>query len=224
MERRRKLVEVGTQGRRTDADALSVFEPAEPAKLPPLRVLGQIAQTYIIAEGPEGLYLIDQHAAHERVLYERLLAERAKMAVTSQALLEPLTLELPGEASEGSLDFLSQLGFDMEPFGGQTVLVRAVPTMLARGDIGQAIVEIVEGLAEEGKAGADEEDVSTSEEALISLVCHSAVRAGKTLVGEEVRNLIRQLEQTAMPRTCPHGRPTMIHLSAAQLAREFGRS
>ena len=222
MERWRRLVEVGTQARAAGVEAPAAFEFPESAKLPPLRVLGQIAQTYIIAEGPEGLYLIDQHAAHERVLYERLLAERAKMAITSQSLLEPLTIELPGEASGESggtprLEFLSQLGFDIEPFGGETYLVRAVPTMLATGDIGQAIAEIVDGLTEGGAAEAGEEG------ALISLVCHSAVRAGKTLSQSEMRDLIRQLEGTAMPRTCPHGRPTMIHLSAAQLAREFGR-
>ena len=228
MERWRRLVEVGTQARAVGIETPSALEFPESAKLPPLRVLGQVAQTYIIAEGPEGLYLIDQHAAHERVLYERLLAERAKMAITSQSLLEPLTIELPGEASGESggtprLEFLSQLGFDIEPFGGETYLVRAVPTMLATGDIGQAIAEIVDGLTEGGAAEAGEEAVSTSEGALISLVCHSAVRAGKTLSQEEMRDLIRQLEGTAMPRTCPHGRPTMIHLSAAQLAREFGR-
>jgi DNA mismatch repair protein MutL len=224
MERRRRLVEVGTQAqlaleaqRTAGIEAPSAFEFPEPAKLPPLRVLGQVAQTYIIAEGPEGLYLIDQHAAHERVLYERLMAERAKMAIASQALLEPLTMELASVAGEESLEFLNQLGFDIEPFGGETVLVRAVPAMLAKGDIGQAIVEIVDGLSEGRTIEAGEES------ALISLVCHSAVRAGKTLSGEEMRDLIRQLEETAMPRTCPHGRPTMIHLSAEQLAREFGR-
>ena len=226
MERRRRLVEVGAQAKAAGIQAPSAFEFPEPAKLPPLRVLGQIAQTYIIAEGPEGLYLIDQHTAHERVLYERLMAERAKMAIASQALLEPLTIELPfqtGVIGGENLELLNQLGFDIEPFGGETYLVRAVPTMLAQGDIGQAIVEIVDGLAEGGAAGAGEEAVSTAEQALISLVCHSAVRAGKTLSQEEMRDLIRQLEETAMPRTCPHGRPTMIHLSAEQLAREFGR-
>ncbi len=220
MERWRRLVEVGTQARAVGIEAPSAFEFPESAKLPPLRVLGQVAQTYIIAEGPEGLYLIDQHAAHERVLYERLLAERAKMAVASQSLLEPLTIELPfqpGIAGGESLEFLNHLGFDIEPFGGETYLVRAVPTMLATGDIGQAIAEIVDGLTEGEAVGAGEE------RALISLVCHSAVRAGKTLSQSEMRDLIRQLEATTMPRTCPHGRPTMIHLSAAQLAREFGR-
>jgi DNA mismatch repair protein MutL len=242
VERWRRLVEVGGERRTQAGLALEVQRPAgiegpsafefpESAKLPPLRVLGQAAQTYIIAEGPEGLFLIDQHAAHERVLYERLMAERAKMAIASQALLEPLTIELPyppplsppqaggmiGRASEESLEFLNHLGFDIEPFGGDTVLVRAVPTMLAKGDVGQAIIEIVDGLTEGGKAGTGEE------RALISLVCHSAVRAGQTLSSEEMRDLIRQLEHTTMPRTCPHGRPTMIHLSVAQLAREFGR-
>jgi len=227
MDRRRRLVGAGTQAelaleaqRTAGIEAPSAFEFPELAKLPPLRVLGQAAQTYIIAEGPEGLYLIDQHTAHERVLYERLMAERAKMAVASQSLLEPLTIELPfqaGGAGGESLELLNQLGFDIEPFGGETYLVRAAPTMLAQGDIGQAIVEIIDGLTEGEAAGAGEE------RALISLVCHSAVRAGKTLSQEEMRDLIRQLEETAMPRTCPHGRPTMIHLSAAQLAREFGR-
>ncbi|MBL7184182.1 MAG: DNA mismatch repair endonuclease MutL [Anaerolineae bacterium] len=227
MERRRRLVEAGTQAelalearRAAGIEAPAAFEFPELAKLPPLRVLGQVAQTYIIAEGPEGLYLIDQHTAHERVLYERLMAERAKMAVASQSLLEPLTIELPfqtGGAGGESLELLNQFGFDIEPFGGETYLVRAVPTMLAKGDIGQAIVEIVDGLTEGEAVGTGEE------RALISLVCHSAVRAGKTLSQSEMRDLIRQLEETAMPRTCPHGRPTMIHLSAEQLAREFGR-
>jgi len=220
VERRRKLVEVGSQAKAAGIEAPSAYEFPEPAKLPPLRVLGQMAQTYIIAEGPEGMYLVDQHAAHERVLYERLMAERAKMAVASQALLEPLTIELPfqpGIAGGESLEFLNHLGFDIEPFGGDTYLVRAVPAMLAKGDIGQAIVEIVDELTEGGTVEVGKE------RALISLVCHSAVRAGQTLSMEEMRDLIRQLEETAMPRTCPHGRPTMVHLSAEQLAREFGR-
>jgi tetratricopeptide (TPR) repeat protein len=143
VERRRKLVGIeGERGaqvelaldvqRAAGIEAPAALELPESAKLPPLRVLGQIAQAYIIAEGPEGLYLIDQHAAHERVLYERLVAERAKMAVTSQTLLEPLTIELPTLAGGESLEFLNQLGFAIEPFGGDTYLVRAVPIMLAK--------------------------------------------------------------------------------------------
>ncbi len=232
--RRRKLVEVGTRRGRWALEVQRTAEVEEPqplepspapptfefAKLPPLRVLGQMAQAYIVAEGPEGMYLIDQHAAHERVLYERLRAERAKMAVTSQALLEPLTIELSprqADAMEESLDALAGLGFDIEPFGVATFLVRAVPAVLAKGDIAEALEELIADMA------GEEIGETAEERALKSLACHSAIRAGQTLSMEEMRELVRQLEATAMPRTCPHGRPTMIRLSKAQLEREFGR-
>ena len=232
--RRRKLVEVGAKRGRWALEVQRTAEveesqPLEPspapptfefAKLPPLRVLGQMAQAYIVAEGPEGMYLIDQHAAHERVLYERLRAERAKMAVTSQALLEPLTIELSPQqaaAMEEGLEALISLGFDIEPFGGATFLVRAVPAVLAKGDVAEAIEELIADIA------GEEIGETAEERALKSLACHSAIRAGQTLSMEEMRELVRQLEETAMPRTCPHGRPTMIRLSKAQLEREFGR-
>jgi DNA mismatch repair protein MutL len=188
-------------------------------KVPPLRVLGQLGRTYIIAEGPEGMYLIDQHAAHERVLYERLLSERTKMAVSSQGLLEPLTLDLdPEEAGilEEKLETLRSWGFDLEPFGGQTYLLRAVPAILKGGDLSQAVREMIDEASRQ--AGRWEEEF------VISLACHGAVRAGQTMSDGEMRELVRQLEETSSPRTCAHGRPTMIHLSAEQLQREFGRS
>lgn len=188
-------------------------------KIPPLRVLGQLGRTYIIAEGPEGMYLIDQHAAHERVLYERLLRERAKMAVSSQSLLEPLTLDLgPEEAAlvEEKLDTLRSWGFDLEPFGGQTYLLRAVPAILKGSDLSQVVQEVIDEASRQ--AGRWEEEL------VISLACHGAVRAGQTMGAEEMRELVRQLEETTSPRTCPHGRPTMVHLSAQQLQREFGRA
>jgi DNA mismatch repair protein MutL len=115
------------------------------------------------------------------------------------------------------LEGLTELGFEIEPFGGETYLLRAVPATFERGDIGQAVAEILDELAEEDIGETQEE------KALISVVCHSAVRAGQTLSMEEMRDLVRQLEETSLPHTCPHGRPTMIHLSAEQLAREFGR-
>lgn len=194
-------------------------EIAPPKKIPPLRVLGQLGRTYIIAEGPEGMYLIDQHAAHERVLYERLLGERAKMAVSSQRLLEPLTLDLgPEEAAliEEKLETLRSWGFDLELFGGQTYLLRAVPAILKGGDLSQAVREMIDEASRQ--AGRWEEEL------VISLACHGAVRAGQTMSDKEMRELVRQLEETSSPRTCPHGRPTMIHLSAEQLEKEFGRS
>jgi DNA mismatch repair protein MutL len=198
-----------------------------PRQLPPLRVLGQVAQMYIIAEGPEGLYLLDQHAAHERVLYEQMLAQRAGMQVTSQALLEPLTLELPPElvsVMETHQALLVELGFQVEPFGGQTFLVRAVPVILIqtrRGevDLRQALLNVLETVLAGQRPLAQDQ-----EEQIIASVCkQAAIKAGQTLSHEEMNELVRRLEATTMPRTCPHGRPTMIHLSRMQLEREFGR-
>jgi DNA mismatch repair protein MutL len=218
---RRPLGQLAMEVQRTAEDALSTAVPPQlRPKLPMLRVLGQLGQTYIIAEGPGGMYLIDQHTAHERVLYERFTAERARMSVVSQQLLSPLPLELTPRqhaAMAEHVEALTELGFEIEPFGGETFLLRAVPAVLERGDIGQAVTEILDELAEEGTGETREE------KALISVVCHSAVRAGQTLSMEEMRDLVRQLEETSLPHTCPHGRPTMIHLSAEQLAREFGR-
>jgi DNA mismatch repair protein MutL len=218
---RRPLGQLAMEVQRTAEDALpTTVTPQLRPRLPMLRVLGQLGQTYIIAEGPGGMYLIDQHTAHERVLYERFTAECDRMAVASQQLLTPLPLELtPRQHATVAehLEALTELGFEIEPFGGETYLLRAVPAALERGDIGQAVSEILDDLAEEGIGETREE------KALISVVCHSAVRAGQTLSMEEMRDLVRQLEETSLPHTCPHGRPTMIHLSAEQLAREFGR-
>ncbi|MFB0533934.1 MAG: DNA mismatch repair endonuclease MutL [Anaerolineae bacterium] len=217
----RPVGQLAMEVQRTAEDALTTtVTPQMRPKLPMLRVLGQLGQTYIIAEGPGGMYLIDQHTAHERVLYERFTAERARMAVASQQLLTPLPLELTPRqqtAMAEHLEALTELGFEIEPFGSETYLLRAVPAALERGDIGQAVADILDELAEEDSGEPREE------KALISVVCHSAVRAGQTLSMEEMRDLVRQLEETSLPHTCPHGRPTMIHLSAEQLAREFGR-
>jgi DNA mismatch repair protein MutL len=197
-------------------------------KLPPLRVLGQLAQCYIIAEGPEGMYLIDQHAAHERVVYERLIAQQAVAQVAVQTLLEPLTVELTltqAEELEHWLEPLHKLGFEVEPFGGTTVLVRALPAALGRVDARQVLVGVLDELAagEEPLVSdalfADEMDAR-----LAAAACkRGAVKAGQTLSLDEMRALVAQLEDTTSPRTCPHGRPTMILFSQAWVEREFGR-
>lgn len=193
-------------------------------RLPMLRVLGQVAQAYIIAEGPDGMYLIDQHAAHERVLYEEFLAAHARRDVVAQALLEPLPLDLDGgemAALTEHADALAGLGFALEPFGPGTVLVRAVPAALRQADPRPAMREIL-GQVGEGRRNPIEVD---TEAALLRAVCKTAaIKAGQTLTMAEMQALIRLLEASSSPRTCPHGRPTMIHLSAAFLAREFGRT
>lgn len=190
-------------------------------KLPPLRVLGQTMLTYIICEGPDGLYLIDQHTAHERVLLERLRKQRAQQAVPSQRLLQPLTIELTPQQMavvEEQREALLHLGFDVEPFGGLTVLVRAIPDVLKnRPDPAAALAEVIDG------AIHDRSGLSWEDRLVMYAACRGAVKAGDPLTHEEMVDLIRQLEQTDLSRTCAHGRPTVVRLSVEQLEREFGR-
>jgi DNA mismatch repair protein MutL len=194
----------------------------EDGSIPPLRVIGQLGATYIVAEGPRGLYLLDQHAAHERVLFERLLAERERAGVASQTLLEPALVELGPEAAallEEHLEILGQLGFVVEPFGGPTLLVRAVPAIVAENQPREVLEDVAAALL-----ARDEPLIGSVEEAVTRQVCkRAAVKAGKLLDRPEIEALIRALEQCESPRTCPHGRPTMIRLTVEQLAREFGR-
>jgi len=200
-----------------------ISNPQSPtSKLPMLRVLGQILSTYIIAEGPDGLYLIDQHSAHERVLYEQLMAERAGAQIIAQELIDPLTLQLtPAQqaALEAHRAALTSVGFKFDEFGAQTILLRAVPAVMKKNDPRDALVRIIDEL-EQGEAPLKK----SVEARLISSVCKSiAVKGGQTLSLEEMRELVRRLEQTSAPHTCPHGRPTMIQLNIGQLEREFGR-
>jgi len=192
-----------------------------PGGLPPLRVVGQVSAAYIVAEGPDGLYLIDQHAAHERVLYEQMMNRQGE-SFPLQRLLEPVVVEVPPQAAarvEESLDLLRSLGFEVEPFGGNTFLLRSVPALLAASRPSEMLIEVA-GALEETHARATQE----VEQAIIRAVCkRAAVKAGQVLTREEMEGLVRALEGTASPRTCPHGRPTMIRLSVEQLAREFGR-
>lgn len=193
----------------------------QPTRLPPLRIVGQIAQAYIIAESPDGMYLIDQHAAHERITYERLMAQRGSGAVESQELLIPQVVELPPTAQQILIDATEQLaewGFAVEEFG-RSVRVRAVPAVLHNGDLAQALLEVADHLS--GRGGATPHD--WREAMLTTLSCHTSVRAGQSLSFDEMRGLITQLERCDSPRTCPHGRPTMILLTTTQIERQFGR-
>ncbi len=199
--------------------AISRSTPA--AKLPPLRVIGQAATMFIIAEGPDGLYLIDQHAAHERVLYERLLSAWGQGQLVSQPLLEPATVSLPvAEAAylEDLLPTLQALGMEVETFGPGTFLVRALPNLLTNVPPGDLLADVA--------ANTDERSPIQVglEELIIRRICKRvAVKAGQVLSREEMERLVRDLEQTANPRTCPHGRPTIVQISVEQLVRQFGR-
>jgi DNA mismatch repair protein MutL len=187
-----------------------------------LRLIGQIGATYLVAEGPDGLYLIDQHAAHERVLFEKLIAQREMKNIPSQTLLTPVAVTLPPQSTgllASQLPVLAQFGFDVEEFGPNTFQVRAVPALFAGSDPSAALRALVEDFEE------DETPLQAELEArLAARVCKRlAVKGGQTLSLEEQRALLADLEKCESPRTCPHGRPTMVHLSVEMLERQFGR-
>ena len=206
-------------------------DPAQPSQqpliphraLPALRVVGQIKTTYIAAEGPDGMYLIDQHAAHERVLFETIKEAARTGSPSVQGLMEPATVDLTPEQMEiveAHRPSVNGLGFEFEEFGGttpHTFVLRGVPALLVSEDPPGALRDVLDMMAEGG--GYE----SWEERAAYSLACHSAIRAGKVLTSRETEELVRQLEQCSQPHTCPHGRPTMIHLSEARLEEEFGR-
>ncbi len=190
--------------------------------VPLLRLIGQIGSTYLVAEGPDGLYLIDQHAAHERVLFEKLMAQHDTKNIPSQALLAPEVVTLPPQSAKTltqQLPFLNHFGFEVEEFGTNTFQVRAMPTLFSGGDPASALRALVEDFEE------DETPLQAEVEAkLAARVCKRlAVKGGQTLTGDEQRSLLHDLEACQSPRTCPHGRPTMIHLSVDTLERQFGR-
>ncbi|MFN8593222.1 MAG: DNA mismatch repair endonuclease MutL [Thermomicrobiales bacterium] len=195
--------------------------PSHPSGVPLLRVLGQIAASYIIAEGPDGMYLIDQHAAHERVLYERIHAQLRDRSVDKQPLLDPLVIDLTPEelaVLEKSQAELSEIGFDIEPWDGGAVAVRAIPALAKGVDIRERLRLILRELAEGGQGSSWLDAVA------VSTACHTSIRAGQALSLGEMRELVVALERTSQPRACGHGRPTMLHLSENDLEKQFRRT
>lgn len=194
--------------------------PTPRRSLPVLRVIGQAHDTYILAEGPNGVYLIDQHAAHERIVFEEIRERLGRPAEGGQRLLSPETVQLLPHHERILRDhgeLLSEAGFEVETFGPHTGLVRAVPRVLPHGSGAEALVRLLDSLADgSGTSG-------WRERVLATLACHAAVRAGRRLTPEESQELIRKLESVEQPHTCPHGRPTMIYLSISALERDFSR-
>ena len=190
-------------------------------KVPLLRLIGQLGNMYIAAEGPDGLYLIDQHAAHERILFERMIHQDNNLPA-SQFLLEPAVIHLNPQLIdifETQKTVLENIGFNFEEFGPNAIRVNALPVMVQHMSAENAILSTLE---------PDEEDNDfigkELERKIISRICkRAAVKGGQVLSAQEQEKLIRDLENCESPRTCPHGRPTMIHLSVNLLARQFGR-
>ena len=190
-------------------------------RLPPLRIIGQIARMYIVAEGPEGLYLIDQHAAHERVLYEQMRKEWATGDIPAQPLLAAETVTLPTDQAarlEAQLPLLGALGIQVEQIKAGTFQVKALPAPLGNISAQELLADIAS--SEINRSPVREE---LERETVLKICKRAAVKGGQVLPPEEMRALIQALEETRNPRTCPHGRPTILQISVKELATQFGR-
>jgi DNA mismatch repair protein MutL len=188
-----------------------------------MRVIGQLHDTYIICEAREGMILIDQHAAHERVLYEQLSRRAENLRVPSQALLVPETVELgfrEAQALESLMPHLLELGLEVEPFGGGTVVVKSIPGFLSGREIRPLVTEMAEAAA--GPAGpADPQAVLDF--CRQRAACHGAIRAGQALTPDQMQTLLRQLDECGNLSHCPHGRPTWIRYDIGMIERAFKR-
>ncbi len=187
------------------------------------KILGHLHKTYILIETSKGLYIVDQHAAHERIIYEKLFNKYNQQEVTSQPLLVPLKLELSLPEVEIVKKYdtqLNELGIKMENFGGNTFIIQEVPAIIKNRSNKEVIKEIIDNLLDQGKSLNSAELI---EEIIIYMSCRSAVKAGEALDKREMKNLIKNLFQTESPGQCPHKRPTMIHLDISELESEIGR-
>ena len=216
----------GARGDGGEAEAESDTDsnlPSQPRRLPPLRVVGQLSQSYIVTEGPDGMYLIDQHAAHERILLERMVAALQARTPLSQLLLTPIGLDLAPtevEAIEDHLQDLEHIGFALEVLDHSTLHVKAVPNVLIKQMNARSLRELLAELTAPEDLG---HGVTWEEHALANVACKAAIKANYFLTVSEMREMLEQLERTSAPFSCCHGRPTMIHFSLSALEREFGR-
>uniref|UniRef100_UPI0035CB8818 DNA mismatch repair endonuclease MutL n=1 Tax=uncultured Sphingomonas sp. TaxID=158754 RepID=UPI0035CB8818 len=204
---------------------------AEPAYTPPPETIdfplgvarGQVAKTYIVAESPDGLILVDQHAAHERLVLERMRKAMANGGVASQALLLPEVIELDEPACdrlEARAAELSEFGLDLDRFGPRAMLVRGVPALLGQGDVVGLVTDLADELA------AFDEALSLKERldhVAATMACHGSVRAGRILSVAEMNALLREMEVTPHSGQCNHGRPTWVKLAHGDIEKLFGR-
>jgi len=215
-----RIVETGEQEGFTDQPGIQPTSAAQPC-FSQLPFLGQLAESYLLIEAEDGLIIIDQHAAHERILFDRLAA--ASSREPSQRLIQSVVVELlPREAAKLRhwLERLAQLGFAIEPFGGDAFVVHSVPAVL--GDCSP------EGLLRELLESASEDDRNPQVNLLAELAktaaCHRAIKANQRLLAEEVRHLLETLDRTQIVASCPHGRPLWLKLTHAEIARMFHRT
>jgi DNA mismatch repair protein MutL len=218
---------VSTQGRVPDLTPIPF--PAGPGGLPllniPLRLVGVIGKLYVVLESDRGLVLLDQHAAHERILFEQMLNRlESNDQAPSQRLLLPETVELSARDVDflrQQLSLLTRLGVGLSEFGERTFLLDALPPFVKVSDPRRFVLELIDELK---AAGQEVNTVRLGEHTVAKTVCRHAVKANDPLTGPELENLVEDLRQCAMPYTCPHGRPTLIEMNFRELEKKFGRS
>ena len=206
-------------------DAGNLF-PNQPENILPeiLHVFGQLDNSYILCQTKEGLLIIDQHAAHERVLYERLTAGSAKISSQQQALLMPITLELTQQEAmylEDNLTLWKDLGFDIEEFGPDTFIIRSIPLVTKETNLVELVRDIIDQLQQDD---APPKGPGLKDKLITMMACKMAIKAGDKLESDEIVSLLKQMTDPGRPYTCPHGRPAMIKLSLSELARKFHRT
>ncbi len=191
----------------------------------PLRLVGVVGRLYVVLESDRGLVLLDQHAAHERILFEQMLQrlQHDEFAPT-QKLLLPETIELPPRDASflrDQLAALTRLGVSLNEFGERTFLLDALPPFVKAADARRFVLDLVDELK---AAGREVNLARLGEHTVAKTVCRHAVKANDPLAGPELENLVADLRRCAMPYTCPHGRPTLIEMNYRELEKKFGRS
>jgi DNA mismatch repair protein MutL len=213
------------------APAAAPTTASDPLILTATHYLGQLHRTYLLCERDDELLLIDQHAAHERVVFERLRRAHRESALASQRLLFPVSLEVDPRRSaliEEQTETLGQLGFELRPFGGRSYALVAAPDLGAYGrgaevhrDPEQLLRQVLDELEEHGSSDAI---AARSDLLLATMACHAAVRAGDLLDEPKAQALLRAMDEVDYSPYCPHGRPVLVRLGRAELERRFGRT
>ncbi len=203
--------------------AVNHRDSAIPPRDQQFQIIGVLHKLYVLMENANGLVLVDQHAAHERVLFEELRRRMEEKGVPSQRLLLPQTFDLPPRDAawvERNLATLQKMGIGIEPFGAQTFKIDSLPTFLQAADPAQFVREVIDGLRTVSNSSSP---LRLGEDMIAKTVCRHAVKANDPLRYLEVEKLIRDLLECELPYCCPHGRPTMIQISSAELEKKFGR-
>jgi DNA mismatch repair protein MutL len=198
--------------------------PSERGFFSSLRYIGQFSQMYLIFEYQDRLILLDQHAAHERINYERLLADFVKETIPRQSFLIPKRIELSLLQAQQAVQYegdLAHLGIVLEPFGGQIFIVQTMPAFLKDSDPHPLVVELLEEIAQGYKTASLDQ---RRDAMLMRMACHGSVRGAHRLSAEEVRALMKQLDEIAFRGNCPHGRPIFFEMERAEIEKRFHRT